>query len=67
MIPELNTEMICWLLVHREEKEAIQREAEEKEKLRTMTDIERAAWDRANPKVVGDVSIGVGGLGCPGF
>lgn len=35
----------------REEKEKQEAEARERERLRNMTEEERAAWERANPKV----------------
>ncbi|EFJ45724.1 hypothetical protein VOLCADRAFT_35700, partial [Volvox carteri f. nagariensis] len=35
----------------REEREAAEREAAEKERLKNMTEEERAAWEKANPKV----------------
>eukprot|EP00798_Chlamydomonas_sp_ICE-L_P013908 gene13908-19835_t len=38
----------------REEKEAEAKASEDKERLRNMTDLERAAWDRANPKDKGE-------------
>ncbi|GAX85435.1 hypothetical protein CEUSTIGMA_g12851.t1 [Chlamydomonas eustigma] len=34
----------------REEKEKLEKEIQERERLRSMTDAEREAWDRANPK-----------------
>ena len=39
------------LVTCREEKEKIEKEIVERERLRNMTEEERAAWDRANPKV----------------
>ncbi|GIL49029.1 hypothetical protein Vafri_5515 [Volvox africanus] len=40
----------------REEREAAEREAAERERLKNMTEEERAAWEKANPKMVREPS-----------
>ncbi|GLC61879.1 hypothetical protein PLESTB_001813900 [Pleodorina starrii] len=40
----------------REEREAAEREAAERERLKNMTEEERAAWEKANPKVARESS-----------